>query len=881
MSSELAASRDPALTLKSTPPRAVRGFLERERLKLDRVLLGGAPVIALLAPAGFGKTAQLVQWRREALTRGALAFWFTADSRDDPMRLVQGLSHCARVACGKRGFSAEFQNWLASRADPHEAITAWLAEVAELSSEVLLVLDEVELLPTESQLQVLAYLVGNLPPNLTVALAARSSGALLASGALSPAHYTRVTANDLRLRADETNALLSAALGARCQADAAVRLQGITEGWPLGVQLAIGALARGGDPDALLGAASSDIQRYFLDAVIDRQSQDAVHLLVRLARFNLIHPNLCAELFGEPRFADELLRLSSETPLFLRAEGDPWMRLHPLAREALAVRMQALPAEDLHSLSLKACAWYAACELFEEAAEQAFLCGELTEAIAYIERTTTRMTVQGRSNLVLAWYERLTPEQVHAHPAFWMPAAWALAMGDRHAQAQPLLDRLLAQPQLSEDARFEAMLIGVTAAAFADRHDLAEQLLAPWPQQAPAAASPGTVPIHIDAQAYALVLAGRTDQARLLYAHIGRLDRNLAYSPVSYGFAALGTGLSHLWDGRSALAEGVLRPALLRAEERLGRRHPMACMTAALLAQACWELGQDDEACALLVDRLDILVQSGLPDPLLAAWRTQVRLAEHEGRQGQALALLDGLRALGQNRQMPRLQVAALADLVRVHARHGRAGMARSVCAELEALLRHPKQPVPPLFEPWMQLQLELARAQALLASEDREQLNAALQASEAATLLASGLRRHADLVQARLLRAEVLHRSGAAQAHSVLQEALSLARAEGMLWLLREHGQAQDAPPPPSPTRTELSPNREPQVRGASLLTAKEREVLGMLNGNLSNKEIAQALAVSEQTVKWHVKNLFSKLNAASRKHAVARARLMGLIDG
>ena len=33
----------------------------------------------------------------------------------------------------------------------------------------------------------------------------------------------------------------------------------------------------------------------------------------------------------------------------------------------------------------------------------------------------------------------------------------------------------------------------------------------------------------------------------------------------------------------------------------------------------------------------------------------------------------------------------------------------------------------------------------------------------------------------------------------------------------------------------------------------------------------------IGEQTVKWHLKNVFFKLNAASRKHAVDRARLLG----
>jgi len=38
--------------------------------------------------------------------------------------------------------------------------------------------------------------------------------------------------------------------------------------------------------------------------------------------------------------------------------------------------------------------------------------------------------------------------------------------------------------------------------------------------------------------------------------------------------------------------------------------------------------------------------------------------------------------------------------------------------------------------------------------------------------------------------------------------------------------------------------------------------------------------MGVSDETIKWHLKNLFGKLNAGSRKHLVARARIMGLID-
>ena len=62
--------------------------------------------------------------------------------------------------------------------------------------------------------------------------------------------------------------------------------------------------------------------------------------------------------------------------------------------------------------------------------------------------------------------------------------------------------------------------------------------------------------------------------------------------------------------------------------------------------------------------------------------------------------------------------------------------------------------------------------------------------------------------------------------------------------------------------------------------LTPKEREVLELLARNLSNKEIALAMQVGEETIKWHLKNLFGKLAAGTRKQLVRRAELLGLLE-
>ena len=61
---------------------------------------------------------------------------------------------------------------------------------------------------------------------------------------------------------------------------------------------------------------------------------------------------------------------------------------------------------------------------------------------------------------------------------------------------------------------------------------------------------------------------------------------------------------------------------------------------------------------------------------------------------------------------------------------------------------------------------------------------------------------------------------------------------------------------------------------------TARELEILHALAQGRSNKEIARMLDVEPTTVKWHLKNLFAKLDALNRRHAVDRARLLGILD-
>ncbi|MEQ1619621.1 MAG: response regulator transcription factor [Terricaulis sp.] len=72
-----------------------------------------------------------------------------------------------------------------------------------------------------------------------------------------------------------------------------------------------------------------------------------------------------------------------------------------------------------------------------------------------------------------------------------------------------------------------------------------------------------------------------------------------------------------------------------------------------------------------------------------------------------------------------------------------------------------------------------------------------------------------------------------------------------------------------------------EPNVAARESLgiTEREFEVLHLVAAGRSNKEIAQSLAISPNTIKTHLARLFEKLEASRRTEAILRARELGLI--
>ena len=159
------------LLLKVTPPRVPRHLISRARLRFSSSALRDYAAFLVQAPAGFGKTSLLAQWRREYLALGVVVAWVSAQVGDDPRRLVQALALAVRVAAGRPVFGHGLLEAGAARGLGN--ITVFLTELAQTALNVVLIIDEADQLPAASS-EALAYLLRNAPANLRVIVAART-----------------------------------------------------------------------------------------------------------------------------------------------------------------------------------------------------------------------------------------------------------------------------------------------------------------------------------------------------------------------------------------------------------------------------------------------------------------------------------------------------------------------------------------------------------------------------------------------------------------------------------------------------------------------------------------------------------------------------------
>ncbi|MDN7673117.1 LuxR C-terminal-related transcriptional regulator [Burkholderia oklahomensis] len=894
----IAPAADSAATeivLKTVAPREPSHLLARPRLGAGDAPLADCQAALVQAPAGFGKTSLLSQWRREHLSRGTAVAWLSADERDDTQRFLLGLVQAVRVACARPSFARTLVDGSAAPARELEGMTGWLAEIAQLSLDVLLIVDEADRLPDAGR-RALTYVLHNAPQNLRIVAAARHGLDADIADLIAYGQCRLIGAEQLRFRLDETIALVGERIGARVDADACAQLFELCDGWPLGLQLALAVMGRAPDlrlsvePAAAIPGALRD---RLVGALIAKLSPDDDRFLTCISVADMLHPDLCRALTDDAHAPGQLARLVRETPMFTTSDDGPWCRLHTLVRDVLRTRLALLPNEDRNRLHDRASAWLAAQGMIEEAARHAHAAGQHQAAFELAERCLHDAVKQGHLRAMHDWLELLPEAELERRPRLRLAAAWALALGERHHEAERQVERVLASPGADVELRYECALILSAAAYYADDVDRFVALFEPWAQAAPVS-TPWLAQVHANRLGARAILLGEPAQARRFQSLAPPADCRGGHSyVVRWGDYMI--GMSYLCEGQLHLAEEVLFPALASAEIDLGRRHPLTCMLAALCATLAYEADRIDEAAALVANRLDVLERGGTPETVALAYRTAARVAAARGAEHRALDLLESLHTLGVARRLPRLCIASVAEQVRMHAVYYRAQTCEALVRRIDDIVQREASRQGPLWRRSVALPQALAHAAAAVAARRWPH---ALEALTRAAARADEMKLGHDRIEIMALRAFALEQTGA-DGRTLLVEAINLAQtfhltrtltdvhpavADWARRVIAETADADRSAPTLAAPRV-MRPAQRPKAGGpravpSVVLTPKEREILELLGRNLSNKEIALAMTVGEETVKWHLKNLFGKLDASSRKHAVRRALVLGLLE-
>ncbi len=881
--------RESLLLLKTAPPRPSRVAATRPRLEHRWAEISDRTAILLTAPQGFGKTTLMAQWRRNWLARGAYVAWAALDEQDEGTRLVDLLLFALREATGRDSFAKTAAQVRLQAHRELDALTELLAEVAVLATQTVVILDDAHRLPQPTLRERLAYLINNAPPNLQFVIGSRRPLELPLTDLLAAGRLAAFDERDLRMGLDETLTVLRARFGTRIGLDDAVRLHDLTEGWPLGLQLAASTIEKAVDLHETIGRLSArrgDLQRFFFESLMSRLTPDEAAFLIRISILDSLTAEGCEAVTGNPRSASYLLSLAEDSPIMVADEERTRMSLHALARDFLLGQFDRLDPAEQRACHRRAAAWCESHAQIHEAARHAFAAGDETLAVACISQCLADIAREGRLGEAHEWIRRLPPEAMSRDVRLQLTVAWITAMGDEAASVPALLEPIARHPQFDEECRFEAALILAASAGFRDQPGVIADALREWSGPLRSA-----TPLHVvafaNSQATLAFHEGDMEKIRQL---LGTIVVSVPRTPamrLSLAFSDLHVGLSHLMEGNPAKAIAVLQPSLEAAENEMGRRSLVAGMFAGALAGAFMMHDAPEQALATLADRLDVIERGGTSYPIILAYRTLAFIALRNRDEARALDILAALHDLGVSRDRPRIVLSSLAEQVRLHALRGRTDTAAELLERVRAMQPVFEQHEYSVLRAHFTGVMAVATAYVELARSHLEAAEAALRT--AANAMPASMRRSVGMLIIRALLALVAHERGREGAQEMLAEVLSLADLAGMRRAIEEAhprlanmlaAASHPAPADEKPPRKSV-PQPGAAQAASGLLTPKEANILSLVVTGKANKEIARAMDISETTVKWHLRNVFFKLNAATRKHAVDRARLLGLIDG
>jgi LuxR family maltose regulon positive regulatory protein len=405
-----------------------------ERAELVQYLTGcTAKLVLVEAPAGFGKSSLVAQWRADP-AEGRQFAWMSADSRDnDVVRFWWHL--LAALQRASPGLAArDLLGYLRlPEADLRESLLpALVNELAALSVPVVVALDDYQLISSPECHEHMAFLLTNLPPTAQVVLVTRVDPPLPTGRLRTAGDLVEIKMAELRFTAAEAGELVhtvsAVALG---EADQSVLLER-TEGWPAGVYLAALSLRGQPSPSQFVRQFSGDnrfIVEFLTEEVLSNQPRQITEFLRRTAILDRFTPSLCDAVVGSSNAAGIIHVLEREN-LFLIALDDDrqWYRYHRLFGQVLLSSLTEAEPASLPALHARASRWHRQRGSAGEAITHALAAGDDAGAVAVMAGSWPGLIARGPVAEFQAWLNSIGDRRILASPVAAHCAAWCAAL---------------------------------------------------------------------------------------------------------------------------------------------------------------------------------------------------------------------------------------------------------------------------------------------------------------------------------------------------------------------------------------------------------------------------------------------------------------------
>jgi len=898
------AGRTP-LAYKRTPPKQQPSRIVREAL-LDRILNPSLKsVTALIGPAGHGKTSLLVQLEERCRADGMHTAWLSLEAIDND--LTQ-LLHQFQELLADLESDAMAQNTLAIPFDeqPSTSRVDWImSRLLALTRPVAVFFDDLHVIDNDVVLQFFRSLVLGLEEPVHFFFASRNN---LNVGFTQQAVADRgliVHTDDLLFSRTESRAFLRRASGVTLSTDEEETIFGVTRGWPAATQLyRLVLLTPQGRTLLSRGSLGQprELADYLAENVLSQQSADVQDFLIRSSLLARLSGDLCDDVLGRTDSKAMLAALERSGLFVHRLESDDcWYGYHSLFSTFLQEHISVRRDIDAKCIHARAGEWFRRAGLYEPAMHHFCEAGDYRRATETFGVWLEDLVPNGKASTVARWAHRIPVQELRRDPDVCIKISWGIVFLSAHQHRwHGLLDPRPVDGRPHDRRRIFECGMSV-------RRDRLREGVAIIDGVDLAALENGRMGFF-DRSA-AIGMRGYHAMTR------GDFAAADAYLAQSYTLAKMGnskllcayvTAMQAVKLVATAqLPAAHLHVSMLLAATRMEvgssvAEHAVICVLLLIM----YESNDIDGVIAEFERNRELILRAAVHDYLIVSFRAAARTYAARNRIEQMLETLRDAESSALKLECPR----AIANLRWERVRHellsGRIEQARTLQSEIvdsvdpdPAWVRFSEENEGPVIGRFRFLihtglaAVALAEIETHLAIAQQfgrvaRQIKLLILASAAACKLADEHRALRALGEALALAAPGCclrtFLDEGAMAHDLLRHYsrhvterriqvephISLFLQRLLHALDRESESASGSPIQPGNAK---NPARSP---GLDAFTQRERRVLSMLCDYKSNDQIAQAMFVTRDAVKYHLKNIYEKLGVHSRLEAIRVAR-------